>query len=403
MKVTVLAVVLAMTLFAPPSYLLITLFAGAMLVSQYTLSLPGIIMSRSGRVDRFFFYIVLCFIYVIVVLISIFINQRLFVFQDYAELLVIYRFIGLLYLSYCVSKDRELFDKFQKVLFIILAIYIALCFLQVLDYYFINKFGGLYSIYTPVHHMEASETLRQRFEANRFTGLSGNPSAYASTLLGILFLILIFSTKKLLYIFFAIAIVLLLVLSQARTAFIALIFLSLFLLVSYKGSYRSKIAYLVILATFAIALSVATLVFNLTFIYSLFSVSLFEQESFLVRMAVWGRLLLMFLDKPLFGHAPSKDFFSLENIHVDSQYILILWSYGIFGLIIFLAISFYPMLIRKYSCDKCNRLRLLFFGHSLVVAVISFSSVVLTDNNISVLYAMFVGSFFGRIFYLNRR
>ena len=68
----------------------------------------------------------------------------------------------------------------------------------------------------------------------------------------------------------------------------------------------------------------------------------FESYSWEKRLEVWSSLSKKSLEKPILGHSPDKEFFYKNKIYADNEYILVLYRYGIIGLLLYLLILTVP-------------------------------------------------------------
>jgi O-antigen ligase len=114
-----------------------------------------------------------------------------------------------------------------------------------------------------------------------------------------------------------------------------------------------------------------------------------EGSSMQGRYDVWRHLWSMIKEKPVFGHAPNKEFFYKNTIYAENEFILITWRYGFLGLAIFL--TFIALLFRL-SLKNVQSI----FGLNLVLFLILFLVAGLTNNpfankTVLVLFAIIVG------------
>jgi O-antigen ligase len=103
----------------------------------------------------------------------------------------------------------------------------------------------------------------------------------------------------------------------------------------------------------------------------------------------------MIIEKPLFGHAPFKEFFYEKNMYSENEYILQTWRYGIIGLIIYLGVIFTPLyhaIRNKYSVSSLQLILM-----SLFVMVNSFTNTPFSSPTINLLFAIIIGFYFGTL------
>lgn len=395
-SVKIAALVLALTLFSPPGYSSFLMIATLILVAPYSLVwLSGGRRYSVGGVP-FKPYRLILIAYILLILTSIFFNGRLFVYQDYAEVLLVAKYAGAFYLFYSASRNYNNFQKLTKVFSVICFIYLSLNIIQIFDYYLGSPFGGFYSLYTPDHHQYATEILRERGEANRFTGLSGNPNSHGAMLLVILLAIICTSTERRIDHLLAMVCIVLILFSQSRTTLIAACATLVFVLIRSKWTVTIFIKMTISLIFLVMIAYFTVISLNLTFVTSIFNQGLTESESLSVRVENWITLLRMIEENPIFGYAPRQEFFALERINADSEYILTAWRYGLIGFMAAMAIFFYPLLQAYRESRKSSRFRLTLVSLTLITLIIGFTNVTLSDSRFSIIYAFVLGVAMGR-------
>jgi len=123
-----------------------------------------------------------------------------------------------------------------------------------------------------------------------------------------------------------------------------------------------------------------------------------KATSYTARLKIWEKTLTHVKEKPVFGHSPDKQFFyETGNVkHADSEYMLMLFRYGIIGLLGYLALYIYPSIrtlkkMRQYVQAK-NMLLL-----SIAFMTAALMTEPLTNNSICYIYIFTVALFFQRI------
>ena len=110
------------------------------------------------------------------------------------------------------------------------------------------------------------------------------------------------------------------------------------------------------------------------------------------RMEVWGDLLLMVKEKPIFGYGPNKNYFYQNKIYSESEYIMFIWRYGIVGLLAYIL-----LLIYLFSVAYNQRLStegLLLLQSVVIIGITSLTNNPLSSREISILWGLIIGSFF---------
>lgn len=388
--------VVVITLFSPATY------AAYVIYGTFILLLPYIFMCmhktfKASHLNSFELYNLIVFILILSMLLSIFFNNRYFIYQDYTEILVAFRIIGIIYLSYSISNNKKKFEILIPQIFAIFGFYILLGYGEILNYYYDGWLSAFYNLYKPEHHLDASEILRQRGEGNRFSGLSGNPNSQGAILCLILIYLLLFFKNKNTHLLIIGACILLIILTQSRTSFFAM---SAILITAFLQK-KNKLSGIIIqygLYVFLITITILMVSkLNMTFIQSIFNQNIIEQDTIQVRLENWNSLFKMFLEKPIFGHAPQQDFFQIHKINSDNEYVLQAWRYGLVGLFIYLFMMSYPILklIRIYYITK--KVKLIIIGLFVATIIISLTNVTISDFRFSLIYSLILGVIFGQI------
>lgn len=106
------------------------------------------------------------------------------------------------------------------------------------------------------------------------------------------------------------------------------------------------------------------------------------------RIKIWGELLKMIKVKPIFGHGPQKNFFYSRKLYPENEYILILWRYGILGLIIYVLILFLPLYksFRKFGLKLDYNLCFL-----ILISITAITNLPMCEPRISILFAISYG------------
>lgn len=397
LKIYLSLFVLTLTLYVPSDYALSVILVTFAAVMYYGITWFIHLLNASGRLGIIESYSRILLVYICMIFASILLNSRMFIYQDYVEIVVMVRNIGVLYLFFLIGKNNLLFIKFSGAFAVFSVLYILVNVGQVYDSYAGSELSWLYSLYIPQHHLEATALLMERGEANRFTGLSGNPNAQGA-IFCLLFVALSFMANRSIRGRGMIAAcVMLIVLSQSRTALLALMVMLTTILGKRFTWANGGLKFVVLLMVTIPSLAWFVNFFNLSFVASLFKVNLLEQESLLVRLENWRHLLEMIWASPLIGNAPNQEFFFRENINADSEYILVTWRYGFLGLFAYGWMVFYPLSKVWRMPDRHQSIRRVLLSLFVVVTVISVTNVTLTDYRFSIIYVMIIGLVFGRI------
>ncbi len=197
----------------------------------------------------------------------------------------------------------------------------------------------------------------------RALGVMGNPNNNA--LLFLFFMILYAPRrewKKLTVLFFFIALTCFLC-CQSRTGMVAC---AVVLLCNYlfAGIPLRRVipqvvaivgysAFVLNFAEIALWLHIPLPVRSMNYSLSLLDGSALASHSWEERKRMWSYLLSMWTEHPLFGYGPDKNFFYENKLFAENEYILMLWRYGIFGLLMYLSLYLQP-LIRVLKWIRSN-------------------------------------------------
>ena len=188
----------------------------------------------------------------------------------------------------------------------------------------------------------------------RALGVMGNPNNNA--LLFLFYLILYAPRKewrKLNIIFFFIALTCFLC-CQSRTGMVAfaVVFIGNYLFVGIPmkrviPQFVAVVGYSAFVLNFAeimAFLHIPLPVRPMNYSLSLLDGSALASHSWEERKRMWAYLLSMWTEHPLFGYGPDKNFFYENKLFAENEYILMLWRYGIIGLLMYLSLYLYPLL-----------------------------------------------------------
>ncbi len=131
---------------------------------------------------------------------------------------------------------------------------------------------------------------------------------------------------------------------------------------------------------------------SMDYTISLFDGRAIKSNSFNERLKIWSELINMWKQKPLFGHSPNKNFFYDNHIYAENEYVLVLWRYGILGLLAYLIFYIIPI----YKCHKqwqSNYARLL----TLTIIILAISALMncpMSNTKLSVIAILFYAAFY---------
>lgn len=197
----------------------------------------------------------------------------------------------------------------------------------------------------------------------RALGVMGNPNNNA---LLFLFFMILYAPKKewrKLYIFFFFIALTCFLCCQSRTGIVACAVVLIGNYIFAGIPLRKVILQVVVIVCYsaivlnfsktATILNIPLPVRSMNYSLSLLDGSALESNSWEERKRVWGYLLSMWTKHPLFGYGPNKNFFYENRLWAENEYIIMLWRYGIFGLLMYLSLYLYP-LMHTVKCLKSN-------------------------------------------------
>jgi len=124
-----------------------------------------------------------------------------------------------------------------------------------------------------------------------------------------------------------------------------------------------------------------------------------DANSVTARWKIWEKTLNHVKEKPVFGHSPDKQFFHKTGDvkHTDSEYLLMLFRYGIIGLLGYLALYMYPTVKALRNLRRSEQAR-----NVILLSVAFMASALmnepLTNNSTCYIYVFIVALFFQSIY-----
>jgi O-antigen ligase len=324
-------------------------------------------------------------------LISMAANGRLMALNDYFEL---YKLLK--YASYAVF--FWVFFLLKPPVFTWVASFFALAVLfNMLHYYNVFNFNEIVMpLYCP--NPEQLKFFGRNSlggpATKRILGTMGNPNVNALffSFFMVYFMPYLRKSKwhfgKLMF-FIAVA---MLLFTQSRTGLLACVFVYICFIFIAKLSWKQVVSYSLVM------LLVALLVFDADQ-YSMQYVtkakwSMEENGSVRGRLEVWGELLKMVADQPFFGYGINKNYFYEHKLYSENEYILVLWRYGIPGLLFYgmmlfgLCFKYRDILIKRDSHESQTYLFLV-----LLLATNALTNNPMSNPMILVMFAMATGFF----------
>lgn len=222
----------------------------------------------------------------------------------------------------------------------------------------------------------------------RLVGTMGNPNINALLfgVFSIYFFPIVFKWKKVILFFVSL---LFMFLCQSRTSLLVLAAMILLVMFFFTRIWTKKQWLLILIGialTFFLSWMFATSFFQYTsYNNSLLDGSALYSGSARGRFETWNLLGHQIMEQPLFGHGPYKNYFYVNAIHSENEYILMLWRYGIIGFLFYLSIYLLPF--RKFIKDREPKfLPILLFLTLMMVSALTNNP--LTERNIELLFCI---------------
>lgn len=280
------------------------------------------------RTSRLFLILLVAFVGSICL--SIAINNRVDVLRDWFEPMKFLKFMVYLWAFASVFKPIEL-------RFVLSLLFIPLAVFNLLHYFNVAGFNELVEpLYAPAHHLEVFglNSLGQP-DTKRALGTMGNPNINGLMFAALLVVFVVPVNYRRGYLIertLVLSAIMGIMLCQSRTTLIAFAAVMLLYLLMVKARQRAFLYY----AAFAlVAFALLDLVGN-SYLGSLGSAERLQRAGE-GRLSQWLKIFDTMPGHWIFGHAPSKEFFEANGIYAESEFVLILYRYGILGLVLWCA------------------------------------------------------------------
>lgn len=319
-------------------------------------------------------------------------NGRLTHTSDYFEYYKMFKY-GIVVLTFYLIHKSKILDQ-TDILRTIRGIFCLVFALNMLHYFNILSYNPIVMPYY------ANELQLSHFGVNslgeadvkRMLGVLGNPNNN-SILMGFFSIyFIVHSTKqspeyKQNILLAGLAIIMLLM-SGSKTGVLSLMAVFVVYWILSKASLKQLLALLGI----AVASVVLINAFQFTYISSLWTVDWSANESWTGRIKVWQDLVAMIQKSPWIGYGPNKEYFYINAIYSENEFVLMAWRYGIVGLLFYLLWIFIPFVSAFRQKGKRYAQSVILFSTMLLVSAITNNP--LSEPRILVLYAMLCGLMF---------
>lgn len=325
--------------------------------------------------------------FILYILFVILYNGRQNIVQDYFEIYKLVKFL-LIILLFTLINFKQFFDYWLKPTFVLVVLGNLIHYFNLLEINpILEKYydGGIHIQLFGLNSLGLPDM-------KRMVGFSGNPNI--NSLVFGFFTVLFFpkiNKSPAQYGWFFLA-TFMFFLCQSRTNFIALVLIAIFVFFWNRNQVRFNLTTVgILLGSFIISFFVST---N-SYINLLFEKKIVHNSSLLGRFETWKYLWEMIKEKPIFGHAPYKEYFYERDLYAENEFILQAWRYGILGLIAFLT----TLLIPLYSALKNKRsnysFELILF--IMLILVNCLTNTPFANPTVNVLLAILLGLYYGEL------
>jgi O-antigen ligase len=123
--------------------------------------------------------------------------------------------------------------------------------------------------------------------------------------------------------------------------------------------------------------------------------SAMKSNSWTYRVFLWKEFLNQFLERPIIGHAPQKNYFYENKLYFENEYVLFLWRYGILGFIALIGFYLIPLkkIFKTVCSSEISKNTLLFI---MIFAICGLANVPLTNTTLSLLFFSYLGVFYSQ-------
>ncbi|XOV67135.1 MAG: O-antigen ligase family protein [Fluviicola sp.] len=308
-------------------------------------------------------------------------NGRTGVIADYFEIYKLAKF-SLLILFFTLLDYNRFSAVWFKPIFIGLAIVNLVHFFNLFD---INEiltdwYGGAHREFFGLNSLKEPAT-------KRMIGLSSSPNINAIVFFffALYFLPLNFDRNKL---YWFLAAILLMLMCQSRTSIVALVSILFIIAILKLSNWKWKqwgIVFGALVGLYLISWALVTGFFTYTS-YSNNVVS----NSAMGRLETWAYLGEMIKESPIIGYGVNKQYFYDRELYSENEYILMMWRYGVIGLLLYLGMFLTPLWYYFKQRYKSIPLKKGFL-FLIIILIVALTNNPYQDKTIMVLIATMLG------------
>lgn len=343
-----------------------------------------LLASRNIRVEGIFFPVLAAFFGLY--LVSIFLNGEglkdvFFAFRTLKILLF------LILASQLLHENLSIIDRIIRGLFLMIGMVIMI---EVF-----NPFGLRQVVFDFFTFHTTDNFFRN--DSNRIIGTMRNPNdnGVLLTCFVAYFMSAYYYSKKNLNLILIVIGLVLVVLSQSRTSLIAVLGMGIPFILTFPITKRMVLS--VVGAGFLVL--VVMYLFKMNYMLELLSTNPMEITAFKARWRDWGYVIEVWNEHPIWGAGPFADTFTAAGyFDPDNEYLYVLGSRGVVGLVCYLILLIYPLILfwRKRKEVKHGLLAVLLSVAFILIAITNFS---ILNIRIGVVYAIMIGIPFSVLLY----
>ena len=360
-------------------------------IEDIVLPIIAILLIPNFKVFKYWYFLILI-LWSIEGIISMRINHRLDAWNDYTEIYKLFKYSTFVMLFYYFFKQKKNIFIPVTIIFILLIIFNLFHYLNIFNF---NE------IVMPVYSTNMNQLLF--FGKNslggpatkRILGTMGNPNLNA--ILFSIFSVYYLTFKNeykwnfplfLFYLSFAMVLF-----TQSRTVIFSIaIIILLFFFINKEFSWKYILKFTFFLLTTVLVVRFSDQ-YSLNYISNA-KLSLVENGSIRGRIEIWSYLWEMIKKKPFWGYGINKNFFYLNYLYSENEYILITWRYGIIGLFGYLTMLLGPLIYYRKKINFHESQKHIFFLFIIIIfGINALTNNPMSDPVLQLFFAISTGAF----------
>ena len=334
-------------------------------------------------------------------IISMRINHRLNAWNDYTEIYKLFKYSTFVLLFYHFFKQKTNIFIPTSIIFIGLILFNLFHYLNIFNF---NE------IVMPIYSTNINQLLF--FGKNslggpatkRILGTMGNPNLNA--ILFSIFSVYYLTCKKeykrnFSFFFFYLSFAMILF-TQSRTVIISItLIIFLFFYINKEFSWKSIFKITIFLLSTVLLVRYSDQ-HSLKYISNA-KLSLVENGSIRGRIEIWSYLWEMIKKKPFWGYGINKEFFYVNYLYSENEYILITWRYGIIGLLGYLTMLLGPLIYYRNKINFHKSPKNIFYLFIILIfGINALTNNPMSDPVLQLIFAVSTGAFLSQ-FELNEK